>query len=208
MFGPGDVRFFDFASYVYDAVMPPANVEDLSAGLALADRPIDRVLDVGGGTGRAIAPIRGPERVVADASGGMLRRITDLDIQAVRSDARRLPFRDAAFDAAVLVDALHHVPDRPAVLREVRRVLAPGGAFVIRDFDPSHPLGRLLVAAEHAVGMHSRFYTPEEIAGELSAAGFDPSVLATGFGYTVVGVVPEDGGGDGHSGRGGDGGDT
>ena len=193
MFGPGDVRFFDLASYVYDAVMPPASVEDLSAGLAMADRPIDRLLDVGGGTGRAIASIRGPERIVADASVGMLRRIGGENIHAVLADARRLPFPDAAFDAALLVDALHHVPDRPAVLRDARRVLAPGGALVIREFDPSHPLGRLLVAGEHAVGMRSRFYTPAELADELSAAGFEPSVLDTGFGYTVVGVVPVDG---------------
>ncbi|MDR5671774.1 SAM-dependent methyltransferase [Halalkaliarchaeum sp. AArc-CO] len=193
MFGPGDVRFFDLVSHVYDAVMPPASVEDLSAGLAMADRPIDRVLDVGGGTGRAIASIRGPERVVADASAGMLRRIGGENVHGVLTDARRLPFADAAFDAALLVDALHHVPDRPVVLREAFRVLAPGGVLVIREFDPSHPLGRLLVAGEHAVGMRSRFYTPAELADELSAAGFEPSVLDTGFGYTVAGVVPVDG---------------
>ena len=192
MFGPGDVRFFDLASYVYDAVMPPASVEDLSAGLAMADRPIERVLDIGGGTGRAISRVRGPDRVVADASRGMLRQIAGEKIHAVLSDGRQLPFPDAIFDAALLVDALHHVPDRPAVLREARRVLAPGGVLVIREFDPSHPLGGLLVAGEQVIGMDSRFYTPAELAGELSTAGFEPSVLATGFGYTVVGSVPSD----------------
>lgn len=190
MFGPGDVRFFDLVSVVYDVVMPSANAAALASGLSCGDRDVDRVLDVAGGTGRAVAAVRGPDRIVADASRGMVRRSRDRSLDGVRADARDLPFRDASFDAAVCVDALHHVPDRSAVLREVARVLAPGGVFVIRDFDPTHPLGRALVAGEHAIGMNSRFYTPTELTRTLSAAGFEPTVVSTGFGFTVAGVVP------------------
>lgn len=192
MFGPGDVRFFDLIARAYDVVMPAADADSLAAGLALADRPIDRLLDVAGGTGRAIASVRGPERTVVDASGGMIRGARRRGLPGIRGDARRLPFPDDTFDAALLVDALHHVPDRPTVLREARRVIAPGGVLVIRDFDPTHPLGRLLVAAEHAVGMDSRFYAVDDLERELSAGGFEPHVLESGFGYTVAGVVPND----------------
>ncbi|OYR45633.1 methyltransferase type 11, partial [Halorubrum sp. Ea8] len=52
MYGLGDVRFFDRVAPLYDRVMPPANGEALAAGLAHATRPIDRLLDVGGGSGR------------------------------------------------------------------------------------------------------------------------------------------------------------
>ena len=41
----------------------------------------------------------------------------------------RLPFADGAFDAVVAADVLEHVPDLPAVVRELGRVLAPGGSF-------------------------------------------------------------------------------
>jgi demethylmenaquinone methyltransferase/2-methoxy-6-polyprenyl-1,4-benzoquinol methylase len=59
---------------------------------------------------------------------------------------------------------------------------------VIREFDPTHPLGRALVAAEHAIGMESRFRAPDDLAAALADAGFDPRVVDRGFGYTVVGV--------------------
>lgn len=195
MFGTGDVRFFDLIARAYDVVMPTANAGALTAGLAHAERPIDRLLDLAGGTGRASASIRGPERVVVDASRGMVRQTRRREFPGIRGDARRLPFQDDAFDAALLVDALHHVPDRAAVLREAKRVIAPGGVLVIRDFDPTHPLGRLLAVGEHAIGMDSLFYAPGELVGELSTAGFEPQTLDSGFGYTVVGVVP-DGSGD------------
>lgn len=190
MYDTGDVRFFDVVARLYDDVMPPADSAALTEGFALAERPINRVVDVGGGTGRAVASIRGPDRIVVDASAGMIERADNRNVSPVRGDARRLPFADDSVDAALLVDALHHVPDRPVVLREVYRILAPGGVFVIRDFDPSHPLGRLLVFGEHAIGMQSRFYRSEELASELESAGFNSHVIDTGFGYTVCGNIP------------------
>jgi len=51
MYGLGDVRFFDRIAPLYDRVMPPADGETLAAGLDHATRPIDRLLDIGGGSG-------------------------------------------------------------------------------------------------------------------------------------------------------------
>lgn len=113
-------------------------------------------------------------------------------LSAVAGDAGRLPFRDATVDAVTIVDAFHHLPDQEAAIREAARVLAPGGALVIREFDPEHPLGRALVAAENAIRMASRFWTPRDLANELDAAGFDPRIVDRGFGYTVVGVKREE----------------
>mgnify|MGYP000356768839 CR=1 FL=1 len=53
MHGPGDVRFFDRFASAYDLLMPPANADALAAGLQFADRPVERLLDVAGGSGRA-----------------------------------------------------------------------------------------------------------------------------------------------------------
>jgi Methylase involved in ubiquinone/menaquinone biosynthesis len=119
----------------------------------------------------------------------MLRRArTARGLSAVAGDAGALPVGDAAVDAVVIVDAFHHLPDQTATIREAARVLAPGGVLVVREFDPTHPLGRVLVAGEHAVGMGSRFLSPDDLATDLTAAGFESSVVDRGFGYTVVGV--------------------
>lgn len=189
MYGLGDVRFFDRIAPLYDLVMPPANGAALATGFERAERPIDRLLDVGGGSGRASAALTGPETTVVDVSSGMLRRArTARGLSAVAGDAGRLPFRDGSVDAVLVVDAFHHLPDRKAALREAGRVIAPGGVLVVREFDPSHPLGRLLVAVEHAIGMASRFSTPDALADDMETAGFDPAVVDRGFSYTVAGV--------------------
>ncbi|GAA0542551.1 methyltransferase domain-containing protein [Halorubrum ejinorense] len=189
MYGLGDVDFFDRIAPLYDLVMPSADGAALAAGLDHAARPIERLIDVGGGSGRAAAALIGPEITVADASLGMLsraRRVRGLDGVAV--DAGRLPFRDGSVDAVTVVDALHHLPDREAALAEAARVLAPGGALVVREFDPETLLGRVLVAGEHAIGMGSRFYTPAALADAMDAVDLDPRIVDRGFGYTVVGV--------------------
>ena len=189
MYGLGDVQFFDRIAPLYDRVMPPADGEALAAGLDHATRSIDRLLDVGGGSGRAAAALTGPEITVVDASIGMLARAReDRGLAGIAGDAGRLPLRDESVDAATIVDAFHHLPDQAAAIEEAARVLAPGGALVIREFDPAHPLGRVLVAGEHAIGMQSRFRTPGDLAAALADAGFDPRIVDRGFGYTVVGV--------------------
>jgi SAM-dependent methyltransferase len=74
------------------------------------------------------------------------------------ADARALPFRDASFDGVIANHMLYHVPDRPAALAEIRRVLRPGGRLftatngpahmqelddLLQRFDPEQPSGRL-----------------------------------------------------------------
>lgn len=190
MHGPGDVRLFDRLARVYDLLMPPAATDALEEGLAAADRPVERLVDVGGGTGRAAAALDAPERVVVDASNGMLRRARDRGLGAVLGDAGRLPLRDASVDAAVVVDAFHHLPDQSAAVDELARVVAPGGVVVVRDFDPSTLLGRGLVAGENLLLMGSSFGTPDEIAAMLRRVGLDATVVERGFACTVVGVKP------------------
>jgi len=190
MHGPGDVGFFDRTAPLYDLVMPSANPDALGAGLALAERSVERVLDVGGGSGRATRALPIGERVVVDRSAGMLSRARSRGLAAVEGDAARLPAPDASVDGVVVVDALHHFPDQPAAVEEAARVLRPGGVLVVREFDPTHPLGRPLVAAERVMGMGSTFRRPDALAETVAAAGLDATVVDAGFGYTVAGVAP------------------
>jgi demethylmenaquinone methyltransferase/2-methoxy-6-polyprenyl-1,4-benzoquinol methylase len=192
MFGHGDVGFFDRIAPLYDAAMPPARAEDLRAGLAFAHRPLERVVDLGGGTGRVSRTIRdlGIEASVFDYSAGMLRRATEAGIAGVRADAATLPIRDASVDAVVVTDALHHFPEPEAAIREVARALAPGGVLVIREFDPSTRRGRALAALESVAGMDSQFFPAGVLASVFEDAGLRGHVVEPGFGYTVAGVKP------------------
>ncbi|MFB6090379.1 MAG: class I SAM-dependent methyltransferase [Halobellus sp.] len=191
-FGPGDVRFFDRMARLYDAAMPPARSDPFADAFAFANRPIDRVLDLAGGTGRAARGVArlGIDAVVVDASAGMLARARDAGHPAVRADVTRLPIRSDGVDAAVLADALHHVPGPATALESAARVVRPGGVLVVQEFHPRGLRGRALVAAEHAVGFESTFWTPEELCGLLSAAGLEARIVREGFGYVVVGRVP------------------
>lgn len=183
-----DVSLFDRFATPYDLAMPPADAAGIRAGLALADRAVERVLDVGGGSGRGARAVDARERLVADAAPGMVRRARRRGLPAVLADAGRLPVRDASVDAVLVVDALHHLPDQPAALAEAARVLRTGGVLVVRDFDPTTVRGRLLVAAERLAGFDSQFRPPDRLAAAVERAGLDPAVPDRGFGYTVAGL--------------------
>jgi demethylmenaquinone methyltransferase/2-methoxy-6-polyprenyl-1,4-benzoquinol methylase len=129
-----------------------------------------------------------PERVVVDASRSMLERARSHGLATLQADGGHLPVRDDSVDAVLIVDALHHIPDQVGTLEEAARVLRPGGVLVIREFDRATIPGRLLVAAEHAVGFDSSFFTPDELAFAVERAGLDVGVPQRGFGFTVVGV--------------------
>lgn len=185
----GDRWFFDRIHPVYDLVMPPVRSGPLRRGLALADGPVERVLDVGGGTGRAAKALDVPDRVVVDATRSMLKRVPT-GIGRLLASATDLPVADGAADAVIVVDAFHHLPEHDRVLAEAFRVLRPGGVLVVRDFNRATLRGRLLEFGEHVIRMESTFLTAAELAGRLDAAGFEVERLGEGFTYTVTGRKP------------------
>lgn len=186
----GDVSLFDRFSAVYDRLKPPTPRRKLDPALALAERDVERVLDVGGGSGQGVRGLDVAEPVVVDAAPGMLRRARRRGVGAVRGDAARLPVREAAVDAVLVLDALHHMADPQGVLDEAARVLRSGGVLVLLEYDPSRLLGRALAAAERRFGFDSEFFTPDDLAVMVREAGLRASVVSRGFGYAVAGVAP------------------
>ncbi|MEF8851177.1 MAG: methyltransferase domain-containing protein [Haloarculaceae archaeon] len=185
----GDVSPFHRFARFYDLGMWRADRATLEAGLAVADRPVERVLDVGGGTGRASRALTDYETVVVDAARGMLARARETGLATVQGDAAALPVHDGSADAVLVVDALHHMADPDGVFAAAGRALRPGGVLVVREFDPTTLRGRGLVLGERVVGFDSQFWPPAELRDRLAAAGFEATVVEGGFGYTVAGTV-------------------
>jgi demethylmenaquinone methyltransferase/2-methoxy-6-polyprenyl-1,4-benzoquinol methylase len=103
-------------------------------------QPGQRVLDLAAGTGVSTAELRlsGAYAVACDFSLGMLRagraHKDRRGLPFVAGDALHLPFADDAFDAATISFGLRNVADVPRALREVARVVRPGGRLVICEF--------------------------------------------------------------------------
>jgi demethylmenaquinone methyltransferase/2-methoxy-6-polyprenyl-1,4-benzoquinol methylase len=191
-YGPGDVRFFDRLARLYDLAMPRARSTQLHAALAQAERPVERLLDVGGGPGRAAAVLDARQRVVVDVSRGMLQVARRRGLGVVQGDAGRLPVPDGSADAVTIVDALHHMPEQGRALAEAWRALAPGGVLVVVEFDPGTLLGRGVVLGERLVGFGSTFHGPDDLARHLDDVGFRTTVVDRGFVYTLAAVKPGD----------------
>lgn len=117
-----------------------------------------RVLDVCAGTGdlslafaRRLSQVGGGRVVALDYSHAMLARIASKSRAArvepplpVEADALRLPLADEGFDLATVAFGLRNLVDRPAGLREMARVVRPGGVVAVLEF--SRPRNRILRA--------------------------------------------------------------
>jgi demethylmenaquinone methyltransferase/2-methoxy-6-polyprenyl-1,4-benzoquinol methylase len=105
---------------------------------AVGAQPGERVLDLAAGTGTSSEPFaaRGAQVVPCDFSFGMLqvgkRRRPDLSFTA--GDATKLPFADESFDAVTISFGLRNVVDTVGALKEMRRVVRPGGRIVVCEF--------------------------------------------------------------------------
>lgn len=113
-----------------------------SAVVAAVDpQPGERILDLAAGTGTSSVPFAraGAFVVPTDFSLGMLRVGKERQpfLSFVAGDGMHLPFRDESFDAATISFGLRNIHDRLEGLRELHRVVKPGGRLVVCEF--SHP---------------------------------------------------------------------
>ncbi len=164
------VNHFDIIAGFYDRALRYRSGGKLSE--LLEARPGERILDIGGGTGRVSQIFGGHHMVViCDPSWGMLRQARRKGLMTCRGVAEYLPFVDGAFDCALIVDAFHHFRDHDATAQEALRVLRPGGRLVIEEPDVRHWAVKLILLAEKLLFMHSHSYSIAGMVSILERAG-------------------------------------
>lgn len=183
-------RFFDVWSNFYRRTLLGLELRRIQR-LAL-DRlrvvPGQRILDLGCGPGDGAVVLAQREAVAIglDYSQGMLdtaRKEPKLAGRLTRGDAGRLPFRSGAFDKIVCTNSFHHYPDHRAALREMRRVLRPGGLLVLVDPRQDNLFGRMAIELfeQRVFGLKEvRVFSVATWHELLKDAGFSDSRIDTG----------------------------
>jgi SAM-dependent methyltransferase len=133
------------------------------------------VVDVGCGTGEFLSTLpAGYRRVGLDVSEAMLAVARRKGLDVVHGSGDALPYADAEFDLATTFAVLHHVIDVDrvrATLREMCRVVRPGGAVLVWDHNPLNPYWPILMRRLPQDQGDEKLVQARTIVGELRAAG-------------------------------------
>jgi methionine biosynthesis protein MetW len=169
--------------------------------------PAARCLDVGcgdGGTSGVWLKEHAASYVGVDISENAVRDARSRGLDARRiADTGQLPFPDASVDVAVCIEVLEHLFDPLGAVREMARVLAPGGVLIatvpnvaywrrrvdLALFGRWHPMGDSLSVEQPWRDPHIRFFTPRSLARLLTTAGFSP-VMVGGYMGALLRDVP------------------
>ena len=170
------VDHFALIARFYDRIFTRVNLEQVREWLAL---PANRLLDVGGGTGRVSGLLTEAGTIlVVDPSMAMLQaaRVKN-GLHLAGAHAERLPFPDGSIDRILVVDAFHHFCDQGMAAGELLRVLAPGGRLVIEEPNIERWPVKLIALGERVALMGSRFYHPDAIRRMFEERGGQVTVF-------------------------------
>ncbi|MGW9023382.1 class I SAM-dependent methyltransferase [Streptomyces sp. NPDC055722] len=179
-------EFFGARAADWDTRFPDDGPAYAAAVDALGLREGDHVLDAGCGTGRALTPLRaavGRSGVVlgADLTPAMLeaavRAGRNRDGVLLLADVATLPLRTESLDAVFAAGLIAHLPHPAEDLRELARVVRPGGLLAL-----FHPIGRAALAARQG-----RQITPDDLRAEPNLGP-----MLAGSGWRMTSYADED----------------
>lgn len=160
----------------YDRIISYAEDDDFLNWVGL---PISgNLIDIGGGTGRVATSMVGKvnKLVIVDVSFDMVMQARKKGFSLTCGKGEFLPFQEETFERAMIVDALHHCNDQKGVIRDVWRILKPGGLLVIVEPNYEHPTGKLIRVFEKLLVMRSKFLSDFGINSLVSEFSEDISI--------------------------------
>lgn len=150
-----------------------------------------RVLDLGCGGGRHAFEVlrRGADVIAFDMDQSELDGVAAMFVamdkagevpegatgEIVQGTALEMPFEDGTFDRIIAAEVLEHIPEDMTAMREIFRVLKPGGtaAITVPSFLPERICWALDEDYHTAPGGHVRIYTLAELSAKLKSTGFE-----------------------------------
>lgn len=185
-------------SYSTYRAHPPEVSEQVGKVISTLAGENARVLEVGIGTGRIAIPVMnaGGEVIGIDLSREMLNEValtaqSGGTLAVSQADMHFLPFPDNSFDAAMMVHVIHLTPKWQDVLREIARVLRPGGVLIRGDdwIDPQSAIGSMRNALRrHVIDLAPEFLPPSAMVSKedfLSELGGTEHSEQTAAAWTV-----------------------
>ncbi|MBN1134108.1 MAG: class I SAM-dependent methyltransferase [Methanosarcinaceae archaeon] len=135
--------------------------------------PYTRGLEVGVGSGRFAVPLGILFGV--DPSPKMVNIAHKRGIQVVYGVAEKLPFVDSSFDLALMVTTICFLDDIKSAFKEVKRILKPGGSFIIGFIDKNSSVGRLYQEKKKKSVFYeiATFYSVDEVLKLLKSLSFE-----------------------------------
>ncbi len=178
---------FDLLAPYYDRFLKPG---DLGRFMKLVGLPTSGLLlDAAGGTGGKSHPLSEMVSgiVVADSSMGMLSEaVKKKGLMTVCSGIELLPFKDGLFEKVIMVDALHHVDNYRAAVKELWRALKPGGCIVIEEPDIRTFPVKVMAFVEKVALMRSHFISPPTIAAAFDYPEAEVKIEVENFTAWIV----------------------
>jgi demethylmenaquinone methyltransferase/2-methoxy-6-polyprenyl-1,4-benzoquinol methylase len=171
---------FDLIAPLYDRLIAPRAPEDLLDVLKLPTQ--GKMLDASGGTGRVSAALEASVGIMVlnDLSQPMLVQAHAKGLKATQAQAHHLPFPAESFERVLMVDALHHIGHQKDAVREMLRVLKPGGRLVIEEPDITLFRVKLVALGEKLMLMGSHFLSPKQIKDCIEKQGYTAQIETDG----------------------------
>ncbi len=178
-------RFDDWAdSYGEDRISPWLQFYQAKSISKLDLKAGGAFLDVGCGTGWAVREVAPRCRISCgiDISPKMIEKarsqapeLENLEFRV--ANAESIPYPDDHFDAVLCTCSFHHYQNPIAALSEIKRVLKPGGRFVLLDSarDVSFAIWLQDRGRRYLERSHVRYYTRREVRDLLATVGFEPT---------------------------------